>query len=64
MRNMQKLSISRENLKHYKSNNYDIETLDKTILNNKTEHEVVDVTPICKLLFAVMNFNEENRNIA
>jgi hypothetical protein len=60
---MQKLSISRENLKHYKSNNYDRETLDKTILNNKTDNGIADVTPICKLLYTMMNFNEENKNM-
>jgi len=62
---MQQLSsqISRENLRNYKSKNYNLDLINKCILNNRTDIEKIDVTPIGKLLYKMINFNSENNNI-
>jgi len=59
---MQQLSsqISRENLKNYKLNNYNLELLNKTIIDNRTNVEIVDVTPIGKLLYKMINCDEND----
>jgi hypothetical protein len=63
---MQKKSsqTNRENLKNYKLKDYNLEILNETIINNKTNIEIADVTPIGKLLYKMISLNNENNNVA
>ena len=63
---MQQLSsqISRENLKKYKLENSSLDLLHKSINENTFNNiEIVDITPICKLLYKMINLNNENNDI-
>jgi len=57
--------ISRDNLKNYKLENYNLDLLHKSINDNTFNNiEIVDITPICKLLYKMININNENNDIA
>ena len=56
--------ISREDLKNNKSNICNIELLNKTIADIKTDIYIADVTHIGKLLYKIMSLNSENNDMS
>jgi hypothetical protein len=63
IRIMQKSSISRESLRNYKFKDCDVKLLNKTIIGGKTDIEIADVTPICKLLYTMIHFKDESMEV-